>query len=100
MGELTGGRAVVELLKAELVRYVFGIVGATFLDVLDALYDDRSVEYIKYARLFGAEGYYVDHPDQVGDALQAALSSGKPAVVEIPIDPDEFPTPVAAVRRR
>lgn len=221
MGGLTGGRAVVELLKAEQVRYVFGIVGATFLDVLDALYDDRSVEYInvrheqaaafmadglarvtglpgvclvtsgpgatnlltgvaaayvahspvvvlvggvslelaihgdggflmnaqeletavrhginvvtvvmnnncwgsekayqkhfyggryigcdignprydQYARLFGAEGYYVDHPDQVGDAVRAALSSGKPAVVEIPIDPEEFPTPVAAVRR-
>ena len=35
-GCLTGGQAVVELLKAEQVRYVFGIVGATFLDVLDA----------------------------------------------------------------
>ena len=42
MADLTGGRAVVELLKAEGVRYIFGIVGSTFLDVLDALYDDRS----------------------------------------------------------
>jgi thiamine pyrophosphate-dependent acetolactate synthase large subunit-like protein len=41
----------------------------------------------------------VDHADQVGDALQAALRSGKPAVIEIPIDPDEFPTPVQAVRK-
>lgn len=41
MSDVTGGRAVVELLKAEQVRYIFGIVGATFLDVLDALYDDR-----------------------------------------------------------
>ena len=46
MSDLTGGRAVVELLKAEQVRYIFGIVGATFLDVLDALYDDKQVEYI------------------------------------------------------
>jgi thiamine pyrophosphate-dependent acetolactate synthase large subunit-like protein len=45
MGEPRGGRAVVDLLKAEGVRYIFGIVGATFLDVLDALYDDHSVEY-------------------------------------------------------
>jgi thiamine pyrophosphate-dependent acetolactate synthase large subunit-like protein len=43
MDTVTGGRAVVELLKAEQVRYIFGIVGATFLEVLDALYDDRSV---------------------------------------------------------
>src|SRR2546429_668686 len=60
VGELTGGQAVVELLKAEGVRYIFGIVGATFLDVLDALYDDRSVEYInvrhEQAGAFMADG--------------------------------------------
>ena len=60
MDELTGGRAVVELLKAEQVRHIFGIVGATFLDVLDALYDDRSVEYInvrhEQAAAFMADG--------------------------------------------
>jgi acetolactate synthase-1/2/3 large subunit/sulfoacetaldehyde acetyltransferase len=61
--------------------------------------DIGNPRYDQYARLFGAEGYYVDHPDQVGDAIQAALSSGKPAVVEIPIDPEEFPTPATAVRR-
>ena len=55
--------------------------------------------YDHFARLFGAEGYYVEHPDQVGDAVTAALRSGKPAIVEIPIDPDEFPTPATAVRR-
>jgi thiamine pyrophosphate-dependent acetolactate synthase large subunit-like protein len=43
MTEMSAGRAVVELLKAEGVRQVFGIVGATFLDVLDVLYDDKSV---------------------------------------------------------
>jgi len=42
----TGGRAVVEMLKVEGVKHVFGIVGSTFLDVLDRLYDDSSVEYI------------------------------------------------------
>lgn len=62
--------------------------------------DIGNPRYDQYARLFGAEGYYVEHPDQVGDALQAALSSGKPAVVEIPIDPEEFPTPATAARRR
>jgi thiamine pyrophosphate-dependent acetolactate synthase large subunit-like protein len=41
----------------------------------------------------------VEHPDQVGDAMRAAFQCGKPAVVEIPIDPDEFPAPVQAVRR-
>jgi len=61
--------------------------------------DIGNPRYDEYARLFGAEGYYVDHPGQVGDALKAALHCGKPAIIEIPIDPDEFPTPATAARR-
>ncbi len=38
-------------------------------------------------------------PDQVGEAVRPRSACGKPAVVEIPIDPDELPTPVAAIRR-
>src|SRR5262245_44865520 len=60
MRDVTGGQVVVELLKAEGVRYIFGIVGSTFLDVLDALYDDRSVEYVnvrhEQAAAFMADG--------------------------------------------
>jgi acetolactate synthase I/II/III large subunit len=62
--------------------------------------DIGNPRYDAYARLFGAEGYYVEHPDQIGDALRAAFGSGKPAIVEIPIDPNEFPTPATAARRR
>jgi len=61
--------------------------------------DIGNPRYDEYARLFGAEGYYVDRPGEVGDALRAALGCGKPAVIEIPIDPDEFPTPATTVRR-
>ena len=46
MTEMSPGRALVESLKARGVRHVLGIVGSTFLDVLDALDDDRSVEYV------------------------------------------------------
>jgi acetolactate synthase-1/2/3 large subunit/sulfoacetaldehyde acetyltransferase len=61
--------------------------------------DIGNPRYDQFARLFGAEGYYVDRPEDVGAAVRAALGAGKPAVIEIPIDPNEFPTPVAAVRR-
>jgi acetolactate synthase-1/2/3 large subunit/sulfoacetaldehyde acetyltransferase len=61
--------------------------------------DIGNPRYDQFARLFGAAGYYVEHPDQVGDAVKKALSENAPAVIEIPIDPDEFPTPVAAIRR-
>jgi len=54
----------------------------------------------RYADLFGARGYYVERPDQIGDVVRAALDAGQPAVVEVPIDPDEFPAPATAARRR
>jgi acetolactate synthase-1/2/3 large subunit/sulfoacetaldehyde acetyltransferase len=61
--------------------------------------DIGNPRYDKYADLFGAKGYYIEHADQIGDAMQAALQCGKPAVIEIPIDPDEFPAPATATRR-
>lgn len=60
--------------------------------------DIGNPRYDAYARLFGAAGYYVEHPDQVGDAVAAAFACGKPAIIEVPVDPDELPTPVAAIR--
>ncbi len=56
--------------------------------------------YDRYAELFGARGYHVAEPDQIGDAVRAALGCGKPAVIEIPIDPDEFPAPATEAGRR
>jgi acetolactate synthase I/II/III large subunit len=56
--------------------------------------------YDRLAELFGARGYHVEHPDQIADAVRAALACGKPAVIEIPIDPDEFPVPATTARRR
>ena len=61
--------------------------------------DIGNPRYDQYAELFGAKGYYVEHADQIGDVMQAALRCGKPAIVEVPIDPDEFPTPATATRR-
>jgi len=61
--------------------------------------DIGNPRYDKYADLFGAKGYYVEHADQIGDTMQAALQCGTPAVIEIPIDPDEFPAPATATRR-
>jgi acetolactate synthase-1/2/3 large subunit/sulfoacetaldehyde acetyltransferase len=61
--------------------------------------DIGNPRYDDYARLFGAAGFRAEHPDQIGDVMQAALAAGQPAIVEIPVDPDELPTPVAAIKR-
>jgi len=62
--------------------------------------DIGNPRYDRYAALFGAEGYYVEHPDQLGDVVCAALQCGKPAIVEIPIDPEEFPAPATLPQHR
>ena len=44
---------------------------------------------------FGVEGVQVTIPQQIGPALQKALSSGKPYVVDVVIDSAPYPSPVA-----
>jgi acetolactate synthase-1/2/3 large subunit/sulfoacetaldehyde acetyltransferase len=53
----------------------------------------------RLAELFGARGFYAERPEHIADAVREALGAGGPAVVEIPIDPDEFPAPATAARR-
>src|SRR5258705_14014723 len=83
MADMTAGRAVVELLKAEGVRHIFGIVGATFLDVLDALYDDRSVEYIN-VRHEQAAAFMADGLARVTDLPGVCLVTSGPAPTNPP----------------
>ena len=62
--------------------------------------DIGNPRFDRLAELFGARGYYVEHPDQIGDVVRSALGAGAPAVIEIPIDPNEFPAPATSARRR
>src|SRR5713226_744625 len=82
MSEVRGGQAVVDLLKAEGVRYVFGIVGSTFLDVLDALYDDRSVEYIN-VRHEQAAAFMADGLARVTDVPGVCLVTSGPGATNL-----------------
>ena len=82
MSERSAGRAVVEMLKAEQVRYIFGIVGSTFLDVLDALYDDRSVEYIN-VRHEQAAAFMADGLARVTDVPGVCLVTSGPGATNL-----------------
>jgi pyruvate oxidase len=44
-------------------------------------------DFAAYARLCGGEGYRVTEPEQLSEAISAALASKKPALVEILTDP-------------
>ena len=55
--------------------------------------DTNNPRYDRYAELFGGTGFYVERPEEVGDALLAALQTDGPSIIEIPTDPDEMPRP-------
>jgi len=50
--------------------------------------DVTSPAFDKMAELYGAAGFRVERLPEVGDAVQAALSCGKPAVVDVAVDPE------------
>ena len=43
---LSGGQAVVETLKIEEVKYVFGLIGSATVELFDALYDAKDIKFI------------------------------------------------------
>ena len=44
--------------------------------------------YDKVAELFGAKGFRVEKASQIEDTVRAAVACGKPAVVDIQVDPN------------
>jgi len=49
------------------------------------------VDHVSIARACGCEAVRVETPDSILPALQAALSSGKPTLIEVMTDPDAHP---------
>ena len=46
----------------------------------------------KVAEVYGARGFYIDRPHDIGDAVQEALALDEPSVIEIPVA-EYFPLP-------
>ncbi|WP_077000130.1 thiamine pyrophosphate-binding protein [Variovorax sp. KK3] len=46
MQRMTGGQAIVESLEAEKTGHVFGLIGSAGMEIFDALYDARSIDFI------------------------------------------------------
>ena len=49
--------------------------------------------FAKYAEACGGIGFTVERPEEIRPALERALQSGKPAIVEVLVDPFEPPMP-------
>ncbi|MGB0384809.1 MAG: thiamine pyrophosphate-binding protein [Ardenticatenaceae bacterium] len=50
--------------------------------------DISSPPFDKVAELYGAAGYRVERVSEIGEAVQAALHCGKPAVIDVAVDPN------------
>ena len=49
------------------------------------------IDFVAFARACGAAGYRCERPEEIRPAIQAALTSPGPALVEAIVDPDEKP---------
>ena len=67
---LSAGQSGVESLRAEDVRYIFGVVGSAFLEILDAMYGRTDIQYVGCRHEQGA-GFM---------ALGYARATGQPGV--------------------
>lgn len=53
----------------------------------------QPIDFVKVAEACGGVGFHVERPEDIKGALQSALTSGKPALVEVVVDPYEPPMP-------
>ena len=51
------------------------------------------IDFAKFAEACGGLGFTVEHPDEIRPVIERALSSRKPCVVEVVVDPYEPPMP-------
>jgi len=62
----------------------------------------QNPDFAAYARAFGGHGELVESTDQFAPAFERARASGKPALIELRIDPDAITTAttLSAIRRQ
>jgi pyruvate dehydrogenase (quinone) len=58
--------------------------------------DLHAIDFVKFAEACGGVGFRCERAEEVGPAMEAALASGKPAIVEAVVDPHEPPSPPRA----
>ena len=49
--------------------------------------------FAKYAEACGGVGFTVERPEDIRPVLEQAIATGKPAVIEVVVDPNEPPMP-------
>ncbi len=74
--------------------YAWGVEVRGYRGMLGADTPETEAHWGKQVRLdvvaqgYGAHGEFVEREEDIGPAIARALASGKPAVIQVPIDPD------------
>ncbi len=58
------------------------------------------IDFAKYAEAVGAAGFSVERPEDLKPQLERAMNAGRPAVVEVLVDPNEPPMPAQITREQ
>ena len=56
------------------------------------------IDFVAFAKACGADGFRCERPEEIRPAIQAALDSTKPALVEAIVDPEEKPAKADELR--
>ena len=80
--KLPAGEAVIELLRQEGVSHIFGIVGSSFLDILDPLYDRDDIKFIGVRHEQGA-ALMADGFSRISGAPSVCLVTNGPGVLNL-----------------
>ena len=95
----SGGQAVVEALRIEGVKYVFGLIGSATMELFDSLYDTKDIKLIDvrdertgahmadgYARASGQPGIVI--AGQNGPGATNLVTGIAQAVIYVDVDPN------------
>jgi len=67
--------------------------GTTFGCMFECDGKPYHIDYAAMARSFGADGYMVKSADELRPALESALASGRPSLIQVPMENAPTPTP-------
>ena len=79
---MKAGEAVIEMLRQEGVTHIFGIVGSSFLDILDPLYDRDDVRFIGVRHEQGA-ALMADGFSRISGTPSVCLVTNGPGVLNL-----------------
>lgn len=82
MSKMNAGEAIVECLRAEKVRYAFGIIGSSYLEALDAFYDSPDIDFISVRHELAAT-HIADAYARVTRGIGVCFAQGGPGVTNL-----------------